>query len=172
MRMIINTSSHAEDNVSTVERDRSHEQDETIVNKAFDRDEHHSQAAEFAPSHHHQGRFAQSKRHKGPGMMFAKRFSARMIAASGIVGITAIAVSAGVNTADVATAPNKTDRFATVAERLCADQNWPNISPGCITWQSATPGPRKVRFVTQKTTDTDNNVTVLSRTKVTQIAQR
>mgnify|MGYP001484933260 CR=1 FL=1 len=141
------------------------------VNKAFDRDGDHSRAARFSPSHHHRGRFAQSKRHKGPGMMFAKRFSTRMIAASGIVAITAIAVSAGVNTVGVTSTP-KSDRFTTVAERLCADQNWPNISPGCITWQSATPGPRKVRFVTNQTTDVENNVTVLARTQATQIAQR
>lgn len=104
-------------------------------------------------------------------MMFAKRFSARMIAASGIVAVTAIAVTAGVSTVDFSSTP-KADRFDTVAERLCADQNWPNISNGCIAWESASTAPRQVRFVTETRTDEANAVTVLTRSPATVVAQR
>ena len=104
-------------------------------------------------------------------MMFAKRISTRMIAASGIVAITAIAVSAGVNTVECSSTP-KADRFDTVAERLCADQNWPNISNACITWESSSTAPRKVRFVTETRTDEANAVTVLARSPATVVAQR
>ncbi|MGX1305592.1 hypothetical protein AB7M35_000312 [Amorphus suaedae] len=141
------------------------------VNNAMNRDEHHSRAAQFSPSHHHRGRFAHSTWNKGSGMMFAKRFSARMIAASGIVAFTAIAVTAGVNTVGFSSTP-KADRFDTVAERLCADQNWPNISNACITWESASAAPKKVRFVTESRTDEANAVTILARSPATVVAQR
>lgn len=141
------------------------------VNNAMNRDEDHSRAAQFSPSHHHRGRFAHSKRNKGSGMMFAKRFSTRMVAASGIVAVTALAVTAGVNTVGFSSTP-KADRFDTVAERLCEDQNWPNISNACITWESASTAPKKVRFVTETRTDERNAVTVLARSPATVVAQR
>lgn len=143
----------------------------TKVNEASNRDEDHSRIAQFSPSHHHRGRFAHSKRNKGSGMMFAKRFSTRMVAASGIVAVTALAVTAGVNTVGFSSTP-KADRFDTVAERLCEDQNWPNISNACITWESASTAPKKVRFVTETRTDERNAVTVLARSPATVVAQR
>lgn len=104
-------------------------------------------------------------------MMFAKRFTTRMVAASGIVAVTAIAVTAGVNTVGFQSTP-KSDRFDTVAERLCEDQNWPNISNACITWESSSAAPRKVRFVTDTRTDAKNAVTILARSPETVVAQR
>ncbi len=103
--------------------------------------------------------------------MCAKRCATRVAAESGVVADTAMGVTACVNTVGFSTTP-KADRFDTVAERLCADQNWPNISNACITWESSSTAPRKVRFVTETRTDEANAVTVLARSPATVVAQR
>ncbi|MDQ0315837.1 hypothetical protein [Amorphus orientalis] len=135
-------------------------------------DANHWSEARRVPSSDHRSQKVSREGGKGQGQMIAHRFTTRLIAASAAVAFTAIAVSAGVSSSSVTSTP-KTDRFQTVTQGLCADQSWPNISPGCVNWKSDRQAAGKVRFVTRVTTDEANATTTLNRVPASQqLAQR
>lgn len=57
----------------------------------------------------------------------------------------------------------KSDRFAVIGEELCEGQDWPKITPECLSWLEGTASPTHVRFVTYAETDHNAGVTTLIR---------
>ena len=57
----------------------------------------------------------------------------------------------------------KSDRFAMVGDNLCKNQEWPNLTPECLSWAEGDSTDGRVRFVTLKSDDAANNTTTLVR---------
>lgn len=57
----------------------------------------------------------------------------------------------------------KADRFAMVGDNLCKNQEWPNLTPECLSWAEGDTTEGRVRFVTISDTDKQSNTTTLLR---------